>query len=140
MIYVLIQFISFAVLIFNLDFNNILYTSLIMIIFGLIIGFMAIIDMRPKNLNVFPELKENHILITKGIYTYIRHPMYLSIFITFFGIALTNINYITISVYLVLIIDLYLKSKKEEMYLSQRFKDYKIYQNNTGRFLPKITL
>jgi protein-S-isoprenylcysteine O-methyltransferase Ste14 len=138
MIYVLIQFLAFVILLSQIQFTGISILVILLWIISAIIGIKAIFDMQISNLNVVPELKEQHKLITCGIYKYMRHPMYLSIFIFFLSVVLTNVNYLTIITYIILVIDLHLKSEKEEFYLTTRFKDYKIYQTQTYKFLPKI--
>ena len=138
MIYVVIQFSAILLLIINTNINNISTYSLILFIASAIIGVTAIINMKISNLNIMPELKDNHKLATNGIYKYIRHPMYTSVILLCLGFLLTEITTVNIIAMLVLIIDLFLKSRLEEKLLEQRFNNYKDYKNNTYRFLPFI--
>ena len=138
MIYVVIQFSALLLLIINTNINNISTYSLILFIASAIIGVTAIINMKISNLNIVPELKDNHKLATNGIYKYIRHPMYTSVILLCLGFLLTEITTVNIIAMLVLIIDLFLKSRLEEKLLEQRFNSYKDYKNSTYRFLPFI--
>ncbi len=138
MIYVVIQFSAILLLIVNANINNINTYSLILFIASAIIGVTAIINMKISNLNIVPELKDNHKLATNGIYKYIRHPMYTSVILLCLGFLLTEITTVNIIAMLVLIIDLFLKSRLEEKLLEQRFNSYKDYKNSTYRFLPFI--
>ncbi len=138
MIYVVIQFSAILLLIVNANINNINTYSLILFIASAIIGVTAIINMKISNLNIMPELKDNHKLATNGIYKYIRHPMYTSVILLCLGFLLTEITTVNIIAMLVLIIDLFLKSRLEEKLLEQRFNSYKDYKNSTYRFLPFI--
>ncbi len=138
MIYVVIQFSAILLLIVNANINNINTYSLILFIASTIIGVIAIINMKISNLNIVPELKDNHKLATNGIYKYIRHPMYTSVILLCLGFLLTEITTVNIIAMLVLIIDLFLKSRLEEKLLEQRFNSYKDYKNSTYRFLPFI--
>tara|TARA_B100001079_G_scaffold268781_2_gene279817 strand:- start:314 stop:730 length:417 start_codon:yes stop_codon:yes gene_type:complete len=138
MIYVVIQFSAIFLLIVNANINNINTYSLILFIASTIIGVIAIINMKISNLNIVPELKDNHKLATNGIYKYIRHPMYTSVILLCLGFLLTEITTVNIIAMLVLIIDLFLKSRLEEKLLEQRFNSYKDYKNSTYRFLPFI--
>ncbi len=138
MIYVVIQFSAILLLIVNANINNINTYSLILFIASTIIGVIAIINMKISNLNIMPELKDNHKLATNGIYKYIRHPMYTSVILLCLGFLLTEITTVNIIAMLVLIIDLFLKSRLEEKLLEQRFNSYKDYKNSTYRFLPFI--
>ncbi len=94
--------------------------------------------MKISNLNIMPELKDNHKLATNGIYKYIRHPMYTSVILLCLGFLLTEITTVNIIAMLILTINLFLKSRLEEKLLEQRFNNYKDYKNNTYRFLPFI--
>ncbi len=138
MIYVVIQFSAILLLIINTNINNISTYSLILFIASAIIGVTAIINMKISNLNIMPELKDNHKLATNGIYKYIRHPMYTSVILLCLGFLLTEITTVNIIAMLILTIDLFLKSRLEEKLLEQRFNSYKDYKNNTYRFLPFI--
>lgn len=138
MIYVVIQFSAILLLIINTNINNISTYSLILFIASAIIGVTAIINMKISNLNIMPELKDNHKLATNGIYKYIRHPMYTSVILLCLGFLLTEITTVNIIAMLILTIDLFLKSRLEEKLLEQRFNNYKDYKNNTYRFLPFI--
>lgn len=138
MIYVVIQFSAILLLIINTNINNIGTYSLILFIASAIIGVTAIINMKISNLNIMPELKDNHKLATNGIYKYIRHPMYTSVILLCLGFLLTEITTVNIIAMLILTINLFLKSRLEEKLLEQRFNNYKDYKNNTYRFLPFI--
>lgn len=58
----------------NFPFDDPIY--LFIGIVGGAIGFLAIITMKLNNLRVLPIPKPDAELITSGIYSYIRHPMY----------------------------------------------------------------
>ncbi len=138
MIYVVIQFGAIFFLIGNAQLNNFNIISTTLLILSLLIGLIAFVNMKISNLNITPALKEDHQLITVGIYNYIRHPMYTSVMLACLGLLLTNITLVSQMVMLVLIIDLFLKSNLQERLLSKRFSYYKNHQKKTGKFLPFI--
>ncbi len=136
MIYVVIQFGCIIYLIINSQVSSFNLMPLLLLSLSLIIGSFALINMRLDNLNIIPALKKQHKLTTHGIYRFIRHPMYTSVLLLSSGLMLSNTHPISQLVMLILIIDLILKSNLEERLLNKRFKQYKNYKNNTGRFLP----
>ena len=136
MIYVIIQFSAIFALIINTNIENIGITSWVLMFLSLLVGITALVNMKISNLNIVPNLKDNHILITNGIYNYIRHPMYTSVILLCLALLLTNLNTINILIILILIIDLHLKANFEEKLLTQRFSNYKQYKTQTFRFLP----
>jgi protein-S-isoprenylcysteine O-methyltransferase Ste14 len=86
-----------------------------------------------------PEIKEDHILITTGVFKWVRHPMYAS----FAAIAAAQIlmlqNWIVGPAFLVLAIPFYLyRVQREEQQLIRYFGDeYRAYMNQTNALFPK---
>ncbi len=138
MIYVIIQFSAIFALIINTNVENFEIISWFLMFLSLLIGVTALVNMKISNLNIMPTLKDNHTLITNGIYNHIRHPMYTSVILLSLALLLTNLSLINILTMLILIIDLYLKANFEEKLLISRFSNYKKYTNKTGKFLPFV--
>jgi len=108
------------------------------LLFAGLIGIWAIVSMRPDNINIVPTLKENHRLVTTGIYGYIRHPMYASVILFCSVLLATHVNRINSLIFAILLIDLWLKIRHEECLLSKRFPDYRDYQKRTKMIIPFI--
>lgn len=136
MIYVIVQFSCIVYLIINTQVENLNPFLIALIVFSIILGLLALFNIRPSNLNILPQLKDKHQLITSGVYRYIRHPMYTSVILFCLALLITNVDQFSIVVMLILVIDLILKSNVEEMLLSKRFNSYLNYQKKTGKFLP----
>ena len=136
MIYVVIQFSCIIYLIFNIQPNQLDWLEYFLLSMAVIIGSIAVINMKFNNLNIIPTLKDNHQLRTHGIYKYIRHPMYTSVLLSCLALVLSNPHWIAQLVMTVLLINLILKSNFEEKLLLKRFKGYSKYRQKTGRFLP----
>ena len=136
MIYVVIQFSCIIYLIFNIQPNQLDWLEYFLLSMAVIIGSIAVINMKFNNLNIIPTLKDNHQLRTHGIYKFIRHPMYTSVLLSCLALVLSNPHWIAQLVMTVLLINLILKSNFEEKLLLKRFKSYSKYRQKTGRFLP----
>ena len=114
-------------------------------LFGVILGLSSIplLIWTHRTLGEFYapilEVKEEHTLINKGPYTFVRHPMY-SVFIMFTSsIALICINlFVTIFCLMVIFPFPIIARKEERMLLNELGKDYQDYIDRTGRFLPKL--
>ena len=104
------------------------FMGILIIIIAIVIMLIAIKDLG-RNLSPFPRPINNSNLVTKGIYRFVRHPMYYSlIFISFgFFIIKLSIYYLFLSITLSLIIKL--KIVLEEQYLKTKFKNYLLYKN-----------
>jgi protein-S-isoprenylcysteine O-methyltransferase Ste14 len=83
--------------------------------------------------------RKEHKLVTRGIYHWIRHPLYTigSSFIVSFGIMADN-WFITAFGILAFIL-MAARTPKEESNLIEKFgNEYREYMKHTGRFLPKL--
>lgn len=106
-------------------------------VFGFLIIVIAVIQLK-TNLSPFPSPKKNSTLINKGLYYYVRHPIYTGILLVTFGFACYTASVYKLLVALVLGILLYYKSQYEEKLLHDQFSEYKNYIEQTGRFFPRI--
>jgi len=100
----------------------------LIIIISFIIMLIAIKDLG-RNLSPFPRPINNSNLVTKGIYRFMRHPMYYSLMFISFGVFITKLSiyYLFLSISLFLIIKL--KISLEEQFLKNKFKNYSLYKN-----------
>ena len=104
------------------------FVGVLIMIIAFIILLVAIKDLG-RNLSPFPRPINNSNLVTKGIYRFMRHPMYYSLIFISFGLFITKLSiyYLFLSTSLVLIIKF--KIALEEQYLSNKFKNYLLYKN-----------
>jgi len=86
------------------------------------------------------ELRENHRLITQGVYRYVRHPMYAALFLYSIGQALVIPNWIAGPSYLVAFGILFaLRIGAEERMMLETFGDeYAAYMARTKLLVPGI--
>lgn len=86
------------------------------------------------------EIKENHYLVNSGIYSRIRHPMYLATLIFTVGQALVVPNYIAgPSFGIGMVILIALRAGREERMMLEQFGDeYASYCKHTNRLIPGI--
>ena len=142
-VYVSIQFILFAGYPFEVkklrfdlpDFMD--FILLPIIAAGIAIIVVSILQLN-KNLSPFPTPKENSALITTGLFSKIRHPIYSGILLLVFSFALYQNSGDKILISSLLLILFYFKTGYEEKQLSLKFPEYKNYKKAAGRFFPKI--
>ncbi|MCD8544290.1 MAG: isoprenylcysteine carboxylmethyltransferase family protein [Sulfurospirillum cavolei] len=91
-----------------------------------------------SNFNIIPEIKENAALITAGAYRYIRHPMYFSVLVMMLGIVVSKPTLLSLSIYMLLVITLFLKAYKEETLWMGQSSEYKNYRQQTKRIIPFV--
>ena len=114
------------------------FLSTMLYCFGIWLFFRAHADLG-KYWSPGLEIKENHQLITTGVFKWVRHPMYAA----FVAIAIAQIfmlqNWIVGPAFLLLAIPFYLnRVKREERQLIRHFgDDYRIYKEQTNALFPK---
>jgi len=104
------------------------FMGVFIILFAFIILLVAIKDLG-RNSSPFPRPIINSNRVTKGIYRFIRHPMYYSLISISLGVFIIKLSiyYLFLSISLSLIIKF--KIALEEQYLNNKFKNYLLYKN-----------
>ena len=107
--------------------------------FGLWLFHRAHTDLG-TNWSVSLELRENHQLVTSGIYESIRHPMYIAIFIYALAQSLLLSNWIAgPACFAAFAVMFTFRLRAEERMLSEKFgQQYKDYMARTKRLIPGI--
>jgi len=112
--------------------------GIIVFLIGATIGLVAVFTQKPGNFNIRPYIKDDCKLVTHGIYSYIRHPMYLSVLIMMFGIFFIYLKIIQFILYLLLVIVLIEKLNYEEKLWLKHDNRYCEYKKNTKKLIPFI--
>ena len=111
---------------------------------GIAIGLLATVIMviavinLGKNLTPLPCPKDNAVLIQNGLYQFVRHPIY-------FGVLLAALAWLLIFpglyilIYAIGLFFLFdIKARREELWLVERFPDYRDYQRRVKKLIPAI--
>lgn len=92
-----------------------------------------------KNITDTVETRQDHQLITHGIYGYIRHPLYTTAFLLFNGLGLWSLNWLILLLATAVGILIVIRTGTEEQKLIERFgNDYIDYSQRTGKFFPHL--
>jgi protein-S-isoprenylcysteine O-methyltransferase Ste14 len=92
------------------------------------------------NWSITLEVREEHQLVTQGIYRHVRHPMYLALLLYSLGQALVVPNWIVGASYGVAMALLFALrvSPEERMMLDEFGQDYEAYMRRTKRLIPGL--
>ena len=135
-ILVSIQFICLLFLVVSIDFLELSLPGIVLFSTAFLLALWSVYVMRKSRWHIMPEPTKNAVLVTKGPYHWIRHPMYLSILIFISAVMSTSITVITLLVSLLLLVVLILKIDREERFLKQKFNDYDNYTRNSKKLIP----
>lgn len=115
------------------------YIGLMLVVFGLIIRWIAILTLR-RYFTVNVAIRKDHKIVDKGLYKTIRHPAYSGNLLSFLGLAVYFANWLTFIVIFVpvLLAFLYRIKIEEEVLITQFGKKYIEYKEKTKRLIPYV--
>ena len=105
-----------------------------LIITGGLINLIGLFTLR----RAFTIMTEARTLVTRGLFRYVRHPLYSGHFVMFFASLLLRLHFFTVVLYLLFIVGQVIRARREEYKLQQAFPDYTEYKARTGMFFPKL--
>jgi len=133
-----LQFIFIAILLIEHGFHTPNNFALLIFLLGCGFGLYTIRHNPLGNFNITPEIKENASLITTGAYRYIRHPMYFSVLVMMLGVVVSKPTLLSLFIYVLLVVTLFLKAQKEETLWMEQSSEYKNYMQQTKKIIPFI--
>jgi protein-S-isoprenylcysteine O-methyltransferase Ste14 len=119
--------------------NTLFLVGTALAIIGLIIRVTSILTLKQQFTYTITKV-EDHQIIEKGLYKYIRHPGYLGQLIIFLGISVTLSNWLSVLLMIIPVLSGYIyRILVEEKFmaeqLGQKFIDY---QKRTKRLIPGV--
>ena len=109
----------------------------VLICCGGILSLRGVLDLR-ENLTPFPKPLDNAQLVETGAYRLVRHPIYGGLILGALGWGLVRAAPLALLGAVALAVFFDLKSRREEIWLSERYREYPAYRNRTRRLLPWI--
>jgi len=111
--------------------------SIVLIVTGLITAALTLIEFK-QYMTPNPVPLDNAHLRTGGIYSFVRHPMYLSVILLILGGTLYLGAYLTLVLDLIAVIFLVFKISFEEKMLAAKYTAYDDYKKKTKKLIPFI--
>jgi len=102
---------------------------------GIVIAIWAAILLGP-NLTPLPKPKPSGEFIQSGLYRFVRHPIYFGVILVCFGWASIEQTLYTLVLAIILLIFFDLKSRQEEIWLTEKFSEYAEYKITTKKLIP----
>jgi protein-S-isoprenylcysteine O-methyltransferase Ste14 len=92
-----------------------------------------------RNISPLPAPRQRHELVTTGMYSYIRHPLYAGLLMVAFGLAVVTRNETRLAMAALLWLLLEKKVAVEERMLVERYgKVYEEYKGRVKKFFPFV--
>ncbi len=110
-------------------------------IFSLVSGSLLLISgilRMGANVTPLPYPKPESTLIETGPYRVVRHPMYSGVILIAFGWSLCIHSWLAIGTALVILVFVDFKTRREEVWLREKFPGYAAYQHRVRKLVPLI--
>lgn len=105
---------------------------------GLLIAIMARLELGNNWSDIEAGLvKQDHMLVNRGVYRYIRHPIYTGDLVMLLGFELCLNSWFVIAVLVIAVLTIY-KAIREEKVLAETVTGYEAYRAQTKRFIPFV--
>jgi len=107
----------------------------VMLAIGLAVLFAGFMGLG-KSLTANPVPNQDGVLVTKGIYSIVRHPIYLGLLSITLGLVVSSGVWAQIIVWIALAVLLVYKMRWEEVLLTAKYKGYAQYMTKVPAVIP----
>jgi protein-S-isoprenylcysteine O-methyltransferase Ste14 len=109
----------------------------LLLIGGLLIVVVGALGLS-SSFTVMPRPKEEGELVTTGLYRFVRNPIYAGLIAATIGASLGSASWLALVMSGLLAFVLDLKTRREEVFLRERFPGYAAYAARTRKFIPGL--
>lgn len=85
------------------------------------------------------QIKKQHVLVTEGVYRFIRHPIYTGLLLSLTGAELVAQSYLFLPVFIGMFMWSYTRGTREEKLLEEHFgNEYRFYKKRSKMLIPFV--
>lgn len=133
-----ITWLQFIILIFFIERGPLHLGIHYLVILPLLVPAILAAVKQGKFLRFTPTPAQESVLLTDGIYKYIRHPMYFSLLLCCLYVLIFDFSIIRVVNFLALMIVIVIKIRIEEALLQEKFPEYHEYKSQTKAIFPWV--
>jgi len=135
-LFVVVQFLSLGLIGLTGPIFPDSFVLLLIELIGLGLGVWAVLAMRIGNFNIIPDPPQTSILVRRGPYQLVRHPMYLALLLTTLPLVINYFSVFRFLVWISLLVNLTLKLNYEEGLLLEKLDGYRKYTGESYKIIP----
>lgn len=109
----------------------------LLLVAGFLVAGRGLFDLG-GNVTPFPRPKPGAVLVDRGVYGLMRHPIYAGLMLLGFGWSLWRASTCGLLLAVAFALFLDLKARREEDFLAEAFPAYQAYRHRTARFIPRL--
>jgi len=91
-----------------------------------------------KSLTAHPIPGKDAVLVTDGLYRFVKHPIYSGLLLAALGLTISGGFFPHVLFFIALVFLLNYKASFEEALLTKTYAGYADYSKKTGRFVPRL--
>ncbi|MCH7952160.1 isoprenylcysteine carboxylmethyltransferase family protein [Patescibacteria group bacterium] len=134
----ILQLFLFLLLFLFSNFLNV-FTFLHLLFFlvtGIVFVGLGAVSIGRRSYSPLPTPRKSNVLSQRGIYRYVRHPMYAGLLFAGLAFWLSRPTLLTSSIYLLFFVISNLKAGLEEKLMAEKHPKYEKYKQRSKRYLP----
>jgi len=118
-----------------------LFTSpflVLLFLLGIVIGGLALFTMDRGSYSPLPSPRKHNVLVRRGIYRIIRHPMYAGLLLIGLAFLLSRFVLVSAIVYIAFATVTTMKANLEERLMVKKHPEYANYRKRVKKFIPFV--
>lgn len=112
--------------------------TLFLLVAGFVVGGLGLINIGRISYSPLPQPTNSNLLSERGIYRYIRHPMYTGLMLIALSFLLSRFTLFTFVLFLLFILANEFKANMEEKLMTHKHPEYAKYKRRVSKFIPYI--
>ncbi|NNM54883.1 MAG: isoprenylcysteine carboxylmethyltransferase family protein [Spirochaetales bacterium] len=113
------------------------WPALVVTIVGGGLSIAAVLNLG-NNLSVFPKPKDDAVFVDRGLYRWVRHPIYSGLLVAGIGWCIFWLSWPACILEVIFVLWMDRKAASEERWLNQRYSNYAAYQKRVKKFFPGL--
>lgn len=111
--------------------------SILLLLAGFVILGLSALALG-KSLTAHPIPGKDAVLVTDGLYRFVKHPIYSGLLLAALGLTISGGFFPHVLFFVALLFLLNYKASFEEALLTKTYAGYADYSKKTGRFVPRL--
>ena len=105
---------------------------------GMLLVIVSALQMGPRSYSSSTRPRASNVLVRRGVYRYVRHPIYTGLLIVSLAFFLSRPTLVVGAAYLLLALVTNVRAGIEEKMLEERYPEYAEYRRRTKRYVPFV--
>ncbi len=133
------QLVGWSLLLFISDMEAVITTPYLMVIVGAGLSLMIVSAIQlGRSYSSFTRPRASGVFVRRGIYRYVRHPIYTGLMIVSLAFLLSRPTLPVGTTYLLIVLVTNVRAGIEEGQLKEAYAEYPEYRRSTKRYIPFV--